>query len=335
MRVQPCCRHRNRCPRRGLDRVKLPHLTTFSTAAELGSFTGAAKALDLTQAAVSQRVQVLEKSLKKGLFDRRGGRVVLTEAGRKLYAYAQKIRDLHREARKEITGHEPPLTGELELAASSVPGERLLPALLSGFGRKYAHLRVRASVSDSLAVMGQVERGEVSIGLVGRKVAKPHLDFRLLASDRMVLVAAPGHPLIRKKTVTVDQLAPHPLVLREAGSGLRHCFEKALERAGRSLADAGHPRTRQQRGDQGGSPGGSPAGRRNRRSVGVRSPQGTRGRPPVRTPSEGSSLLPRHVRGARSPARAPPPGPAVPDLPRNESPCSKAIRTSPGRSCFG
>lgn len=216
---------------------QLPHLSTFSTAAELTSFTGAAKTLGLTQAAVSQRIQVLEKALNKSLFDRRGGRVVLTEAGRKLYAYAQRIHDLHREARREITGHEPPLTGELVIAASSVPGEHLLPTLLSGFGRKYPHLRVRAAVSDSLAVMGQVERGEVSIGLVGRKEEKSHLAFRHLASDRMVLVAPPGHPLLRKKKVTVDQLAPYPLVLREAGSGLRHCFEKALERVGRSLAE--------------------------------------------------------------------------------------------------
>lgn len=216
---------------------QLPYLITFSTAAELSSFTGAAKALGLTQAAVSQRVQILEKSLNKSLFDRRGGRVVLTEAGRKLYAFAQRIDDLHREARKEITGHEPPLSGELEIAASSVPGEHLLPTLLSGFGRKYPHLRVRAAVSDSLAVVGQVERGEVSVGLVGRKVEKPHLEFRHLASDRMVLVAPPGHPLSRKKKVTVDQLAAHPIVLREAGSGLRHCFEKALERAERSLAE--------------------------------------------------------------------------------------------------
>jgi DNA-binding transcriptional LysR family regulator len=216
---------------------QLPHLSTFSTAAELGSFTGAAKALGLTQAAVSQRIQVLEKSLKKSLFDRRGGRVVLTDVGRKLYAFAQRIDGLHREARKEITGHEPPLTGELEIAASSVPGEHLLPTLLSGFGRKYPHLRVRAAVSDSLAVMGQVERGEVSIGLVGRKEEKPHLEFRHLASDRMVLVAPPGHPLARKRKVTVDQLAAHPIIVREAGSGLRHCFEKALERVGRSLAE--------------------------------------------------------------------------------------------------
>jgi DNA-binding transcriptional LysR family regulator len=216
---------------------QLPHLETFAKAAELGSFTGAAKALHLTQAAVSQRIHVLEKALGKPLFQRRGGRVLLTEAGQKLYAYAQRILELHRDARHEITGHETPVAGELLLAASSIPGEHLLPALLAVFHQKHPHIQVRATVSDSMTVLSQVERGQVSLGLVGRKVDNPHLEFRFLARDRMVLVVPPGHPLSRRKQVSVKDLRGHPFILREAGSGLRHCFAKALERAGRSLAD--------------------------------------------------------------------------------------------------
>ncbi|MBA4192815.1 MAG: hypothetical protein C0467_33040, partial [Planctomycetaceae bacterium] len=141
------------------------------------------------------------------------------------------------EARKEVTGHEPPFVGELVIAASSVPGEHLLPAFLAVFGQKYPNIRVRAAVSDSMAVIGQVERGEISFGLVGKKTDNPNLEFRFLASDRMALVAPTGHALSKKRKVTVDQLATHALILREAGSGLRHCFEKSLERAGRSLTD--------------------------------------------------------------------------------------------------
>src|SRR5438094_7105295 len=110
------------------DDLQLPYLETFSKAAELSSFTGAAKALRLTQASVSQRVQALEKTLGTPLFKRQGGRVLLTDAGRKLYDYAQRILDLHRQARQLITGHDAPAGGELSLAASSIPGEHLLPA---------------------------------------------------------------------------------------------------------------------------------------------------------------------------------------------------------------
>ncbi len=216
---------------------ELPHLETFVEAAERSSFTAAARALGLTQAAVSQRIHVLERELDVPLFHRVGGRVELTDAGRRLHDYARRILDLHHEARREVTGKEVPVAGELAIAASSVPGEHLLPALLATFGARHPHVRVQAAISDSAAVIGLVESGDVSVGLVGRKTDGAALEFRHLANDRMVVVTPPGHALAKKKRVTLPQLAAHPLVLREAGSGLRHCFEKALERAGRSLSE--------------------------------------------------------------------------------------------------
>src|SRR3954447_22719375 len=110
---------------------QLPHLETFTKAAELGSFTAAAQALGLTQAAVSQRIQVLEQALATSLFRRQGGRVLLTEAGQRLYPYAQRILSLHAEARQAVTGQKAPVTGDLTIAASSVPGEHLLPPILA------------------------------------------------------------------------------------------------------------------------------------------------------------------------------------------------------------
>lgn len=219
------------------DENQLPYLGTFSEAAESSSFTVAAKALGVTQAAVSQRIDSLEKALGKSLFQRQGGHVLLTEVGQTLYEYAQRILDLHEETRRAITGHATKVGGQLLLAASSIPGEHLLPSLLSVFGQKHPHIQVRVAISDSVAVMEQVERGKVSVGLVGRKTDSPNLDFRYLTSDRMVLVVPPGHSLSGRKRVSMRQLARHPLVLREVGSGLRHCFERSLERLGLSLKD--------------------------------------------------------------------------------------------------
>ncbi|HEV3146636.1 MAG TPA: selenium metabolism-associated LysR family transcriptional regulator [Gemmataceae bacterium] len=217
--------------------AQLPYLDTFSKAAELTSFTATAKMLRLSQAAVSQRVQALEKALGRPLFTRNGGRVLLTPAGRKLYDHAQRILEQHRTARRDVCGSAAPVTGELFIAASSIPGEHLLPALLSSFGRTHPHIRVHASVSDSMDVMAQVERGEVSLGLVGRKSANSNLRFRHFANDHMVLVAPPGHALCKRKKLPVKQLARYPLILRETGSGLRNCLEKSLEKAGISVSE--------------------------------------------------------------------------------------------------
>jgi DNA-binding transcriptional LysR family regulator len=218
--------------------AQLPHLGTFVKAAELNSFTAAAKTLGLTQAAVSQRIQTLEKILDVPLFRRQGGRVLLTEAGQRLYDYAERILDLHREARQEIARQQkPPLSGNLALGASTIPGEHLLPALLSIFHERFPRIRVKAEISDSMKVIAQVERGEVSLGLVGRKTSSTHLEFRHFATDRMVLVVPPDHPWSRRKKISFNELCKQPLILREAGSGLRHCFEKELARLGKSLGD--------------------------------------------------------------------------------------------------
>src|SRR5262245_61679973 len=132
---------------------QLPHLETFARAAELSSFTAAARALGLTQAAISQRIQSLESALNVSLFRRQGGRVLFTEAGRRLHAYALRILELHREARAEVAGQQEPLGGELKLAASSVPGEHLLPQLLLAFRERYPHFEVRVAVTDTRAVL--------------------------------------------------------------------------------------------------------------------------------------------------------------------------------------
>jgi DNA-binding transcriptional LysR family regulator len=216
---------------------QLPHLETFAQAAELNSFTAAAKVLRLTQAAVSQRVQALEQALGVSLFDRQGGRILLTKAGQRLYGYAERIRALHEEARLEVGGQKAPLAGELSLAASSVPGEHLLPPLLSAFGKKHPHIKVRATVTDTQAVLRQVEQGQAHLGLVGGKTDNPHLEFRCVGCDELVLVVPGGHALARRRRLALAQLARYPLILREPGSGSRWCLEQALARAGKSLAD--------------------------------------------------------------------------------------------------
>jgi DNA-binding transcriptional LysR family regulator len=220
-----------------MDAEQLPYLETFARAAELSCFTAAARALGLTQAAVSQRIQALEQALGVSLFRRRGGRVLPTEAGRRLHGHARRILELNRQARADVSGRESPLTGELSLAASSVPGEHLLPDLLARFRAAHAHVHVRATVADTEQVLRQVERGRADLGLVGGKSESPHLEFRCFACDRLVLVVPAGHAWARRKRVSLGQLAGQPLVVREPGSGSRWCLERALARAGRSLRD--------------------------------------------------------------------------------------------------
>lgn len=154
----------------------LPHLETFAEAAERGSFTAAARHFGITQAAVSQRVHLLEAALRTVLFRRAADGVTLTDAGRRLNDYARRILALTAEARAAVTGVTDEIEGELVLAASSVPGQHLLPPLLAAFCERHPHVRVRMSVSDTAAVLRQVEHGEAHLGLTGGQGDAPHLE---------------------------------------------------------------------------------------------------------------------------------------------------------------
>src|SRR3954451_17428087 len=116
---------------------ELPHLATFTRAAERGSFTDAAADLGVTQAAVSQRIAALERELRVSLFNRKAGRIALTDAGERLYDLARRILDLHEEAREGLTGLHPSISGDLPISASSVPGECYLSALLGSFRERF------------------------------------------------------------------------------------------------------------------------------------------------------------------------------------------------------
>src|SRR5262249_24889217 len=144
---------------------------------------------------------------------------------------------LYREARAEVTGRRDPVAGELSLAASSVPGEHLLPALLSTFRQRHPHVQVRATVGDSQAVLGQVERGQAHLGLIGRAADSPPLAPRCFAGDLLSLVVPASHTWARRRRVPLDQLCKQPLIVRETGSGSRWCLEQALSRTGKSLRD--------------------------------------------------------------------------------------------------
>jgi DNA-binding transcriptional LysR family regulator len=215
----------------------LPHLSTFIEAADGESFTAAGRTLGITQAAVSQRIQSLEASLGRHLFVRDGGGVTLTPSGRRLYEYARRIIKLHSEARQVIAELKHAETGDLSIAASSIPGNHILPPSVAGYRRAFPNIRVRICVTDSVEVIKRVESGRADLGFTGANAASPDLDFQMFSNDVLALVVPSGHRLAGRRRVALRDFVREPFVQRESGSGSRHCFERELRRIGKSSSD--------------------------------------------------------------------------------------------------
>jgi len=213
----------------------LKHLRTFTAAAETVSFTQAARRLHITQAAVSQHIAALERECGAKLFDRAARSVALTEAGVKLRDYATRILELVEEATAVVGGTEPAVGGRLRIAASTVPAEQLLPKLLAEFRKQFPQIHESITISDSREALAVLKRGDADVALVGERIETLPLVFSPIAEDTLILVVSPQHEWAARQFVTPQSLPHQPLILRESGSGSRHCVEHALAQKGLAL----------------------------------------------------------------------------------------------------
>jgi len=207
-------------------------LRIFHTVARHRSFSRAAEELYTSQPNVSRHIAKLEAELGVSLFHRLGTRVALTDAGRIVYDYAQRMFELTeglQRALNELKGLE---RGYLRLGASSTPGTYLLPPLVAAFQREHPGLEISLHLTNTAEVVERVLANRVDLGFVEGPVVELGVQVQPYAQDTLVPIAASDHPLAAAATVTPEDLASQTLVLREEGSGTRQVVEGALARWG-------------------------------------------------------------------------------------------------------
>jgi DNA-binding transcriptional LysR family regulator len=212
-------------------------LEIFVKVAELGSFSRAAEALFLTQPTVSEHIRGLEEELGVRLLDRLGRGAAPTKAGQLLLGYARRILELHREARQAVDQFQGRMSGELVIAASTIPGEYVLPAFIGRFKEKYPDISISLLIGDTQRVVEWVLEGRAELAVAGAQIDQRALEYRELMPDELVLVVAAAHPWHGKKTATLEEVRAEPLIVRERGSGSRYALERALAEVGLDLSD--------------------------------------------------------------------------------------------------
>ena len=211
----------------------LRQLKAFEAVARYGGFSRASEEIGLTQPTLSTHIKNLETRLGVRLFDRASRSVSLTPTGTLLADYARRILDLYEESLEAVEAFTGQIRGSIQVDASTVPGEYLLPRWLVDFHRRYPEVQVTLTVSDSATVLGKVENGDIAVGVTGSPGANPVLESSLLCEDGIVLVTATGS-LRGEMAGALDpaQLAKIPMIRRESGSGTQLALENALRQHG-------------------------------------------------------------------------------------------------------
>lgn len=201
----------------------LYQLKFFYSVARHLSYSKAGEELNLSQPAVSRQIASLEKCLGLDLFTQRGRQVVLTDAGRSLYDYADRIMILAQQASRAMAQYHDLERGEVRLGASSIVGSYLLPSILKEFYARFPNIKVFLKVDNDLQIARSVEEGELDLALLLGPVEADNVHIERFAQDDLVLVCPPSDEVLAINTL----FSKYPLIMWEKCS-INHNIEEQL-----------------------------------------------------------------------------------------------------------
>ena len=213
-------------------------LGIFLAVAEEGSLTRAAARLALSQPAVTRELRILERGLATVLFDRLPRGVRLTEAGETLLAGARALVRLEQDTCEALGELAALGRGSLVLAASNTIGNYVLPRVIVAFHRLYPRVTIDVRITNSREVLRLLGEDRIGLGFIESEASlSGDVEAQVFASDELVPVVAPSHPLAQASRISLDEALRGIMLLREEGSGIRAAVESRLQRLGRVPAD--------------------------------------------------------------------------------------------------
>lgn len=209
-------------------------IEAFVSVYRLRNFSRAGKALYLTQPTISSHISDLENELNVKLFDRSSRDVLPTSAGNIFYQYAINLLETRDSAVCSLHKYGSQIEGRLEIAASTIPGQYLLPRIISGFRQKYPNIMFLVHQADTRKVIMEIQEKKYQIGIVGTRIDEEKVAYEVLSADNLVLISDRKgiNGWEGNSNLPLATVLNQPFILREQGSGTRREFEAALKKKG-------------------------------------------------------------------------------------------------------
>jgi DNA-binding transcriptional LysR family regulator len=193
------------------------NLRTFLEVSRLKSFSRAAQKLLRTQPAISAQIRTLEQEVGARLFERDGGKVTFTAAGRLFEPFAEYCVERQKHILLAIAEQERSPRGELTISANEATHLYVLPQVFAEFRRQYPRVMLSVVRAERLRTLESVVNREADFGVVSLPVRDPRLTVEPIHRDELALVAPQGHALAGRGSVRLQEAAKHPLLLPTHG----------------------------------------------------------------------------------------------------------------------
>ena len=212
--------------------MSMDHLRSLIEVARRGAITDAARALGLTQPALSRRIQLLEAEFGAPLLARSQKGVRLTDLGRLVEAEGRRLLERYDHLKREVGAHLRLESGTVRIGGGATAVSFLLPPLIRDFRLAHADIVFHVKEAGSREIAADVVGERLELGIVTLPAESTELEVTALRRDSIVLVGAKGHPLARKKRVPAAALNGLPMIGFEGDAAIRRLVDRALEEAG-------------------------------------------------------------------------------------------------------
>ena len=194
-------------------------LETFLEVARHTSFSKAAEKRFRTQPAISSQIRALEDEVGAKLFDRSGGKVSITAAGKAFQKYVEETLEARKVMLTAIGEMERVPKGEIVVGANEATCLHVLPEVFAEFKKQYPEVNVGIQRAERGKILESIIDNSVDFGVVSIPVADNRLTVVQIHRDELVVIAAPNHPLskLKSKSAAVSDVVKFPLLLPKLG----------------------------------------------------------------------------------------------------------------------
>jgi len=207
----------------------LNSLMTFHEVAKHRSFSKAAEGLFISQPAVTKHIRNLELKVGMRLIQRGGGGFALTESGKILYKHTQRISSHLMEVENLLGNLHKDRRGLLKIGTSESYSRCLMPKLLSGFQTSCPAIKISLDVGNSEEIEKSLATFRNDLAVIGVTKVSPKFESIPFLKEGLVLIVSPGHPLSKRKSVSLRELEEYPLIIRAKGSTTRKILVQAFK----------------------------------------------------------------------------------------------------------
>jgi DNA-binding transcriptional LysR family regulator len=211
--------------------LNLNQLRVFYHAAKNLNYTLAASELFITQPAVTAQMKAFEEACNLKLFRKKGRNLFLSDEGRALYGYAEKIFKYEKEIENAIADMHKLKRGVLSLGTTKAYARYFMPLMLSNFHQSYPDIKIQLYEGSSLDMTTSLLEFKNEVAVIAKAADLPEVKFDPFSKEEMAVIAAPGHHLAKKKAVSFEKLAEEPFIMKEKGSGTRKLVEQTFANA--------------------------------------------------------------------------------------------------------